>query len=165
MSPVSTRGGLRLLAKCSTASSADPYDTPHIVSVFCWILVGMMHFPSKSLIRLLLPALVSPDVVKWERFETVNTYSTPAMQNIWKLNVPLIPVDYERLVPSSSYFMLYREDGQKICRTPTEPQGLTSENDWQFAPVLRSFEASNDSYFESFNTSIIFRYRKFSFSS
>ena len=45
--------------------------------------------------------------------------------------------------------MLYREDGQKICRTPTEPQGLTSENDWQFAPVLRSFEASNDSYFES----------------
>ena len=165
MSPVSTRGGLRLLAKCSTASSAGPYDTSHIVSVFCWILVGMMHFPSKRLIRLLLPALVSPDVVKWERFETVNTYSTPAMQNIWKLNVPLIPVDYERLVPSSSYFMLYREDGQKIRRTPTEPQGLTSENDWQFAPVLRSFEASNDSYFESFNTSIIFRYCKFSFSS
>ena len=82
MSPVSTRGGLRLLAKCSTASSAGPYDTSHIVSVFCWILVGMMHFPSKRLIRILLPALVSPDVVKWERFETVNTSSTPAMENI-----------------------------------------------------------------------------------
>ena len=61
--------------------------------------------------------------------------------------------------------MLYKEDGQKICRTPTKPQGLTSENDWQFAPVLRSFEASNDSYFESFNTLINFRYCKFSFSS
>ena len=68
MFPVKTLCGLSLLAKCSTASLAGPYDTSHIVSVFCLILVGMMRSPSKRLIRLLLPALVSPVVVYWERF-------------------------------------------------------------------------------------------------
>ena len=59
-----------LLEKCSTISFSEPWDISQVVIVSFWMLEGRSCSPSNRLIRLFLPALVSP--VKKYEIHTVN---------------------------------------------------------------------------------------------